>query len=66
MKIVEAYGEQMVADWRRSYVIAPPKAFPDDLRHPINDRRYRDVDPVLLPETENLGDVLLRVRSLYD
>jgi 2,3-bisphosphoglycerate-dependent phosphoglycerate mutase len=51
MKIVEAYGEEMVAEWRRSYVIAPPKVFPEDPRHPINDKRYRDVDPALLPST---------------
>ena len=65
MKIVEKYGEKMVAEWRRSYVIAPPKVFPEDPRHPINDKRYKDVDPSLLPCTENLGDVLERVRDLY-
>lgn len=66
MKIVETYGEKMVSEWRRSYVIAPPKVFHDDPRHPINDRRYRDVDPALLPDTESLGDVLVRVKSLYE
>jgi 2,3-bisphosphoglycerate-dependent phosphoglycerate mutase len=66
MKIVEAYGERMVGEWRRSYVIAPPKVFEDDPRHPSNDKRYRDVDPALLPKTENLGDVLLRVNDLFE
>lgn len=66
MKIVETYGEKIVSEWRRSYVVAPPKVFKDDSRHPINDRRYRDVDPALLPDTENLGDVLKRVKSLYE
>jgi len=56
----------MVNQWRRSYYIAPPKLFTDDLRHPIHDKRYRDVDPSLLPCTENLGDVIERVRKLYE
>lgn len=56
----------MVGEWRRSFVIAPPKVFEDDPRHPINDRRYRDVDPALLPKTESLGDVLVRVKALYE
>ena len=66
LKMVELYGENMVAEWRRSYTIAPPKVFQDDARHPINDRRYKHVDPALLPCTENLGDVLARVRRLYE
>jgi 2,3-bisphosphoglycerate-dependent phosphoglycerate mutase len=66
LKMVETYGEQMVSEWRRSCVIAPPKIFPEDARHPINDRRYRDLDPTLLPNTESVGDVLARVRSLYE
>lgn len=66
MDIVRQYGEEMVNQWRRSYDISPPKLFPDDPRHPIHERRYRDVDASLLPCTENLGDVLERVRRLYD
>lgn len=66
LKIVEAYGEKMVSEWRRSYLIAPPKVFNGDPRHPINDKRYSDVDPALLPDTESLGDVLARVKSLYE
>ena len=64
--MVEIYGESMVSEWRRSYTIAPPKVFEDDARHPINDRRYKQVDPALLPCTEHLGDVLARVRKLYE
>lgn len=41
LKIVEEYGEKMVEEWRRSYTIAPPKVFPEDPRHPVNDKRYK-------------------------
>ena len=41
----------MVAEWRRSYKIAPPVVFPEDPRHPINDEKYKDIDPALLPNS---------------
>lgn len=66
MDLVRQYGEEIVNQWRRSYHIAPPKIFPDDLRNPIHDKRYKDVDPSLLPCTENLSDVLDRVTRFYE
>jgi len=51
MAIVHKYGKEVVAEWRRSYKIAPPVVFPDDPRHPINDKKYKDIDPKLLPNS---------------
>ena len=66
MPVVKKYGEDIVAEWRRSYKISPPVVFPDDPRHPINDPKYSHVDPSLLPNSEHLGHVLKRVRFLFD
>lgn len=46
--------------------MGPPKVSLDDPRHPANDRRYAEVDPALLPSAEHLGDVLARVKVLFD
>ena len=55
-----------MGEWRRSYKIAPPVVFHDDPRHPVNDEKYKDVHPSLLPNTEHLGHVLERVNVLYE
>lgn len=66
LTVVDKFGEKIVGEWRRSYHIAPPKLFPEDPRHPTNDPKYRHIDPSLLPSTEHLGDVLERVKNLYE
>ena len=38
--------------WRRSFDIPPPDLEENDQRHPKFDRKYKDVDPALLPRTE--------------
>ena len=66
MTIVRKYGKDVVTEWRRSYKIAPPVVFPEDPRHPRNDKKYKHVNPDLLPNSEHLGHVLERVRGLYN
>ena len=55
------HGEAQVKVWRRSYDVPPPPMADDDPQHPRHDRRYRGVDPTLLPATESLKTTLERV-----
>lgn len=54
------FGEEQVQIWRRSYDIPPPKLEMDDTRHPRFDKRYRNLDPQQLPNTECLKDTVER------
>lgn len=55
------HGEEQVLVWRRSYDIPPPPMAADDGGHPRHDRRYRDLDVRVLPDTESLATTLDRV-----
>src|SRR3954452_21996843 len=63
---VEKHGEAQVKIWRRSYDIPPPPLPLDDARHPINDRRYANLDPRVLPASESLKDTLARVLPFWN
>ncbi len=51
LETVEKHGKEQVQIWRRSFDIPPPELDENDQRHPKFDRKYRDVDPALLPRT---------------
>jgi len=55
------FGEAKVKLWRRSYDTPPPKVRRDSLHHPANDPRYADLPPDVLPASECLKDVLVRM-----
>jgi 2,3-bisphosphoglycerate-dependent phosphoglycerate mutase len=57
----EEHGDEQVLLWRRSYDIPPPALDPDDERHPRHDRRYDELPPDVLPDTECLADVVDRM-----
>ena len=57
----EKYGESQVKLWRRSYDVPPPALEADDERHPRHDPRYAELPPDLLPATECLQDVVVRM-----
>jgi len=57
----EKYGADQVMAWRRSYDVPPPPLDPADERHPSHDSRYDDVDPLQIPATECLADVVERM-----
>jgi len=59
------HGEAQVQIWRRAYDIAPPLLEETDPRHPINDPRYADIDPKVLPKTECLKDCIERFLPLW-
>ena len=54
------HGDVQIKIWRRSYDIPPPALTADDERHPSHDRRYRELDPKVLPLTESLKDTVAR------
>jgi 2,3-bisphosphoglycerate-dependent phosphoglycerate mutase len=55
------WGEEQVFQWRRSYATPPPALTADDARHPSHDPRYRTIPPSVLPATECLADVVVRM-----
>jgi len=57
----DKYGADQVKLWRRSYDVPPPPVDVDNPEHPVHDERYRLLPPDLLPATECLHDVVLRV-----
>jgi 2,3-bisphosphoglycerate-dependent phosphoglycerate mutase len=63
---VEKHGEAQVKIWRRSYDIPPPPLETSDARHPVNDRRYANIDPRVLPASESLKDTLARVLPFWN
>jgi 2,3-bisphosphoglycerate-dependent phosphoglycerate mutase len=59
--IKKEYGDEQYHLWRRSFDTPPPALAEDDERHPSHDRRYALLPPDLLPRTECLKDVVVRV-----
>ena len=60
------FGPEQVKLWRRSYDVPPPPLPAGDPRHPGEDPRYRDVPSHVLPATECLADVVVRVLPYWD
>jgi len=58
-------GEQQVWRWRRSYEEQASPLQRTDPNHPVNDPKYADVDPQLLPGVENLAHTRLRVAAFW-
>jgi 2,3-bisphosphoglycerate-dependent phosphoglycerate mutase len=57
----EKFGADKVKVWRRSYDVPPPPVDPSSPYHPINDPRYRGLAPEVLPASECLKDVVVRM-----
>ncbi len=62
----DRFGLEQVTLWRRSYDVPPPPLPAGDPRHPAGDPRYRDVPAHVLPATECLADVVVRVLPYWD
>jgi 2,3-bisphosphoglycerate-dependent phosphoglycerate mutase len=58
---LQQHGEELFQLWRRSYDTPPPALDLADERHPRFDPRYRDLPPDVLPATECLKDVVVRM-----
>lgn len=63
---LEKHGEEQLLKWRRGYDVRPETLADDDPTHPKFDRRYKQIDPALLPGTESLKDTLNRVLPLWN
>ena len=57
----ERHGAEQVKLWRRSYDVPPPPVELHSPEHPANDPRYRRLPLAVLPASECLHDVVLRV-----
>ena len=57
----EKHGAEQTKLWRRSFDVPPPPVDVSSPEHPVNDRRYRLLDPDVLPASECLKDVVARV-----
>lgn len=55
------HGAEQTHLWRRSYDVPPPPVSIDSPEHPATDPRYRLLPPDVLPASECLADVVLRV-----
>ena len=57
----DQFGEEQFLRWRRSYATAPPPIDPASPYNPAHDPRYADLAPELIPATECLADVVVRM-----
>jgi 2,3-bisphosphoglycerate-dependent phosphoglycerate mutase len=57
----QEYGDEQFMLWRRSYDVPPPPLPDDDPLSQARDPRYALLPPELLPRTECLRDVLVRM-----
>jgi 2,3-bisphosphoglycerate-dependent phosphoglycerate mutase len=60
-----AAGEQQVWRWRRSYQEQAAPLMRSDPSHPVNDPKYADIAPHLLPDVENLAQTRTRVTAFW-
>jgi 2,3-bisphosphoglycerate-dependent phosphoglycerate mutase len=63
---LQAFGEEQFNIWRRSFDTPPPVVADDSPHHPRNDARYRNLPPNVLPATEALSDVLVRMLPYWE
>lgn len=62
----EKHGADQTKLWRRSFDVPPPPVDRSSPEHPINDPRYRLLDPDVLPASECLKDVVERVLPYWN
>src|SRR5215472_13954223 len=60
------FGDEQFMLWRRSYDVPPPPLADDDPLSPRDDPRYAQLTDDLLPRTECLRDVVLRLLPYWD
>lgn len=55
------HGDEQVKIWRRSFDVPPPEVDESSEHFPAHDRRYRGIDPRILPRAESLALTIERV-----
>lgn len=61
----EKHGDEQVHIWRRSFDTPPPLLEMGHEYHPVNDPRYKGIDPRNLPSGESLSLTLKRVLPFF-
>ena len=59
-------GEHQVWRWRRGYEDKAAPLSRNDPTHPVHDPLYRDIDPQLLPDVENLEETRIRAAQFWE
>jgi 2,3-bisphosphoglycerate-dependent phosphoglycerate mutase len=62
----ERYGDELFTAWRRSYATPPPPLPAGDDRSAAGDPRYADLPPEVVPATECLADVVVRLLPWWE
>lgn len=62
---LEQYGKEQFQTWRRSFDIPPPDIEATSEFSQAGDRRYKDIDPAVVPKTESLKLVIDRLLPYY-
>jgi len=57
----DTYGEEQFTTWRRSFAVPPPPIAADSPWNPGHDPRYAALAPDVVPVTECLADVVVRM-----
>ncbi len=65
-QVREKYGDDQFMVWRRSYDTPPPEIADDDEFSQVGDPRYASLPRDLVPRTECLADVVLRLLPYWD
>lgn len=59
------YGDEQVRIWRRSFDVVPPLLEEKDPQNPVNEAKYKGVDPAALPLGESLELTIKRVLPFW-
>jgi 2,3-bisphosphoglycerate-dependent phosphoglycerate mutase len=62
----QRYGEAQFLAWRRSYATPPPPLPEGDDRSALTDPRYASLAPEVVPATECLADVVVRLLPWWE
>jgi 2,3-bisphosphoglycerate-dependent phosphoglycerate mutase len=60
------YGDEQVKIWRRSFDVPPPLLEKGDPRSPLNEEKYRCLDPAVIPMGESLKQTIHRVLPCWE
>ena len=61
----ERYGDEQLRAWRRGYRTPPPPIADDNPWNPNGDPRYADIPAELMPKSECLADVVVRLMPYW-
>jgi 2,3-bisphosphoglycerate-dependent phosphoglycerate mutase len=66
LETAQKHGHHQVQIWRRSFDIRPPALNFNDSTHPRFEKKYKNIDLSLLPNSESLKDTINRVIPLWN